>query len=56
MNNQFDVDKDLLNKMYLAIRIEEGNNLKTGKYSDETMVKRIVQIIKIVLKEADNEI
>lgn len=50
------IEKDLLNKMFLLIRIEEANNLKTGKLSDQQMVNRIVQIIQAVLKEGNNEI
>lgn len=55
-NSEFMVDQNLLNKMYLLIRIEEANNLKTGKFSDQQMVNRIVQIIQMVLKEDNNEV
>jgi len=55
-NNDIQIDQNLLNKMYLLIRIEEANNLKTGKFTDQQMVNRIVQIIQMVLKEDYNEI
>lgn len=55
-NSEYMVDQNLLNKMYLLIRIEEANNLKTGKFSDQQMVNRIVQIIQMVLKEDNNEV
>jgi len=56
MNNNEKDNQNLLNIMYGKIRLEEANNLKTGKYTDTQMVNKIAQIIQSVLKEAGDEI
>lgn len=54
--SQKELDQNLVNEMYRIIRLEEANNLKTGKLDDTKMVNKIAQIIHNVLKEADDEI
>lgn len=55
-SNEEEVDQKLVNKMYGMVRVEEANNLKTGKYTDAQMVSIITQIIQSVLKEEKHEI
>jgi len=46
-----DINQEILNEMFLEIRLIEGENLKTGKYDDKTMVKLICNIIQKHAKE-----
>jgi len=55
-NSEKDINQNLVNIMYGKIRLEEANNLKTGKYTDTQMVNKIAQIIQSVLKEAGDEV
>lgn len=55
-NNDKGLDQGLVNAMFSIIRVEEANNLKTGKLNDTQMVNRIAQIINMVLKEESHEI
>lgn len=43
--NSVEVDEEVLNRIFTHVRILEGNNLKTGEFSDKDMVKKIIQII-----------
>ena len=56
MKNDRELNQNLINEMYYSIRIEEANNLKTGKYTDTQMINRIANIIQSILKEAEDEI
>ena len=46
-----EVDRQKLQSMYLEIRSLEAENIKTGKFDDKTMVRRIAQIIQKYAKE-----
>ena len=43
--NSVEVDEEVLNRIFTHVRILEGNNLKTGEFSDKDMIKKIIQII-----------
>lgn len=43
--NSVEVDEEVLNRIFTHVRLLEGNNLKTGEFSDKDMVKKIIQII-----------
>ncbi len=43
--NSVEVDEEILNRIFTHVRLLEGNNLKTGEFSDKDMVKKIIQII-----------
>ena len=56
MSNQ-EINEKFRNDLYRNIRIEEGRNLRTGRYDDNTMRRYIEQEIrKVVKKEEENEI
>lgn len=48
-----DINQDKLNPMFRDIRILEGENLKTQKYNDASMVKKIVYIIQKYAREEE---
>ncbi|MDE6313408.1 MAG: hypothetical protein K2M46_07260 [Lachnospiraceae bacterium] len=52
--DEYQVDEGLLEELYRVIRMEEGQNLKSGKRSDQDMRKMIQsEISKIVDKEGN---
>lgn len=51
------INSELLNNLYNDIRIVEGQNLRTGKWDDNTMRRYIEKRIeKIVAKEESDEV
>jgi len=51
------VKKEVLNRLFFEIRGIEGQNLKTGKLTDDDMRRNIMKKIKeAVTKEEKNEI
>lgn len=51
------IDEELLNSLYNEIRITEGQNLRTGKWDDNTMKRYIEKRIeKTVAKEEHDEV
>lgn len=56
-NSKDDINEAILRKMFSIIRLEEANNLKTGKLNDSQMVLRIANIINKILEGANkNEV
>lgn len=52
--SKYQVDEKLLEELYRVVRLEEGQNLKSGKRSDMEMIKLIrTEISKTVNKEGN---
>ena len=52
--SKYQVDETLLEELYRVVRLEEGQNLKSGKRSDTEMRKLIqIEISKTVNKEGN---
>lgn len=47
------INEDVLNNIYLDIRLMEGENLRTKKYSDSQMVTKIIKCIRKNVDEYD---
>ncbi len=43
--SSIEVDDEVLNNIFISVRILEANNLKTGEFTDVEMVKQIIRII-----------
>lgn len=55
--NSIEVNKEVLDKIFMKVRVLEGKNLRTAEFQDKDMVKTIINIIDAEIeKERKDEV